>query len=257
MARGARGAANERTSEGLVLRCVDYAEADRVCTVLLREEGKRSFFAKGARSRTKRFRGGLGAFSLLKLRWVDKGDAKLAGLRESDVTTAYHGISQDLPKLAAGSWALELVEAMLEEHQGAGETFETVTRFLAWLDGETGPAPRVEAGLHRFAMMILNDAGVLPPLDRSSRSGEVLNDAALTWMPGDGLILATERRPGESGVALPAGSAAYLHALAAGRFPSAASGIVRAGVRRALSEEVRRHVGGPQRSFTLYDELFS
>ena len=117
MARGARGAANERTSEGLVLRCVDYAEADRVCTVLLREEGKRSFFAKGARSRTKRFRGGLGAFSLLKLRWVDKGEAKLAGLRESDVTTAYHGISQDLPKLAAGSWALELVEAMLEEHR--------------------------------------------------------------------------------------------------------------------------------------------
>lgn len=251
------GRGNEQESEGLLLRAVDYGDADRVCTFLFPDAGKRALFAKNARSKGKRFRGGIGPFTLLRARWVDKGEGKLATLRESEVVQGFHRIPADLAKLAAGSWALEVVDAMLERHQGAGEFYDTVRRFLVWLDAEPNGDARVECGVHRFVLMLLFDAGVLPPLDASVRTGASLEGHATVWMPGEGIVLASERRPGESGIALAEGASTYLAALASGRFPASDRPLVRAGVRRALAEEVRRHAGMAQKSYALFDELFA
>ncbi len=48
----------------VVLRTVDYGEADRVVTLLCREGGKRSALARGARRSSKRFGAGLSLFGV-------------------------------------------------------------------------------------------------------------------------------------------------------------------------------------------------
>ncbi|MFT4705995.1 MAG: DNA repair protein RecO (recombination protein O) [Bradymonadia bacterium] len=244
-------------TEAIVLRVVDYAEADRICQLLTRDLGKRSVFAKRAKSSVKQFKGGINSFTLLRVRMRDKGPEKLATLVSSEVSVSWQDIGGDLERMALGSYLLELLDVLLQDGQGEGALFNTVSRFMMWLHGETGGAARVEAGGHRLQLMLLNDAGLLPPLRESVRSSLSLeHENEVYWLPNIGLVAASERLAGEHGAELSGTGLRYLYALVDGKFPSDAATVARREVRRALALVWTTTLGRELRSFPFYCSMF-
>ena len=54
----------KRVSAAIVVRLVDYGEADRIVTLMTRDFGKVAALARGARRSGRRFGGGLGLFGV-------------------------------------------------------------------------------------------------------------------------------------------------------------------------------------------------
>ena len=240
-------------SRAVMLRGVDFGDADRVCTFLTNSHGKLGAFAKSVRGSKKRYSGGLGLFTRLSIQWVDRGGDKLASLRGSEVEEAWHAIASDLDRMAVGCLALDVLEGVLHDGQGAGPVFETTARFLAWLHRDTGGVERFEAGGQRFQLLLLNDAGLLPPLDTCVRTGEVLGDeATAVWLPEIGIVAAAARHSGERGTALDAHALQYLRAVASGRFPTTPAVASRSAVRSALHDVWRTTFGRELRSWAFY-----
>ena len=68
----------------IVLRTVDYGEADRVVTLFTRDAGKLSALARGARKSVKRFGAALGLFGVGEAVLVDKPNVELSALERFD-----------------------------------------------------------------------------------------------------------------------------------------------------------------------------
>ena len=72
------GSQRTTPTRALVLRGVDYGEADRILTLLTPELGRVAVLARGARKSQRRFAGALEPFAVLAA--VERGPASLAGL---------------------------------------------------------------------------------------------------------------------------------------------------------------------------------
>ena len=82
-----------------MLRSVDYGERDRVVTLLSRDRGKLSAFARGARASRRRFGGVLEPFTLVSAELSERG-GDLWGLEDASAERAFGGIRGDLLRIA-------------------------------------------------------------------------------------------------------------------------------------------------------------
>jgi DNA repair protein RecO len=209
---------NDVESSAILLRAVDYGESDRVVTLLTDTHGKIACFARGARKSSKRFRGGLGAFQPLQVRFQPR-DEGLGTLRDSEATGDSMAIGSDLHKMAVGSFLFELLDATLIDGQGGGPWFERTLRWLDWLSHETRGPLHIEAGGHRMQLLLLYELGLLPDVEFCARSGSPLLDSErLYWMPGTGIVDGASRFMGEPGLPMDTELLEYLHRLVSGRF---------------------------------------
>lgn len=117
----------------LVLRHTDYAEADRIVSLLTREKGLQKGFAKAARKSRKRFGSALEPFSQIIVYWRE-GRGQLWSLQDTELLNARHGLRTDLVTLTLASYGVELVELLLEEAESQPEVFELLTAFLDFLN---------------------------------------------------------------------------------------------------------------------------
>ncbi len=119
----------------IVLRTVDYGESDRVVTLLSRERGKVSAFARGARASRKRFGGALEPFTLLTAEVRVRGGSELLGLDSTHVLRGHGGIRGDLARIACAAYAAELARELVRDHEPHEELFELLVGYLELLDG--------------------------------------------------------------------------------------------------------------------------
>jgi DNA repair protein RecO (recombination protein O) len=206
----------------IVLRAVDYGEADRVVTLLTRERGKLAAFARGARRSRKRFGGALEPFTLLSAELKERRGAELWTLESVQPERAFGGIRGDLARIACAGYAAELARELVRDHEPHEELFDLLSAYLAALDA----APARPAALRAFELGALRAAGLLPRLDACARCGGPLAaDRPLRLDPGHGGLLcggcASLASP--SAPSLAAASAAALVRLADGGLAAAAS----------------------------------
>lgn len=119
--------------DALVLRHIDYADADRIVSLFTAEFGIQKGFAKAARKSRKRFGAALESFSQVKVQWRE-GRGNLWLLQEMELLNSRSGLRTDLPRLALASYAVELVELLLEENQPHRQIFELICAFLDYLE---------------------------------------------------------------------------------------------------------------------------
>lgn len=119
--------------EALVLRHVDYAEADRIVSLLTPDYGLQKGFAKAARRSRKRFGAALEPFSQVVVHWRG-GRGQLWSLQEMELLNSRTGLRTDLHRLALASYAVELAEQLLEEGQPHPQIYELICAFLDFLD---------------------------------------------------------------------------------------------------------------------------
>lgn len=249
--------ARELETGALLLRSVDYGEADKVCTFLTAERGKVSAFARGVRGSKKRFRGGLGAFVDLRITLRSRNPDSLPTLAESEAMASYAALGQDLARMSIGTHALELVDLALHDEQGA-ELYPTVLRFVRWLAGEERGPQYAEAGLHRLQLILLQNHGALPDFATCARSGRPLGEAErVWWLPEVGLVDGEARHRGEAAAELSAGALAYLIGMGHGHFPDGDPVRARTEVRHALRHVWRHLLGRDLKSWSFYDSLMA
>jgi DNA repair protein RecO (recombination protein O) len=174
----------------VVLRTVDYGERDRVVTLLSRERGKLSAFARGARSSQRRFGGALEPFNLLSTELTERG-GDLWVLESAQVERAFGAVRGDLARIACASYAVELARELVRDAEPHEDLFDRVVSYLERLDA----APAEPWDLRRFELDALRAAGLMPSLDGCARCGRPSGDAPTRFDPAQGGVLCAECLP--------------------------------------------------------------
>ncbi len=225
----------------VVLRTVDYGEADRVVTLLSRERGKLVAFARGARASKRRFGGGLEPFTLLSAELAERGGGDaMARLESVNVERSFHQIRADLARIGCAAYASELARELVREHEPHAALFDLLVGYLGRLDA----APALPAELRAFELGALEAAGFQPRLDACARCGEEAGagEAGADFSAADGGLLCARCGQGAVGTTRLSGAAvATLRRLQLGRFEAAGEGMSPA-VGRELREALGRFV---------------
>lgn len=108
---GARPAATRTETDALVVRKVEYGEADAVVTLFTERLGKMSALARGAKRSTKRFGGALDPMHTIRVALDERPGSDLATLVEAHVVKVRLRLSADLDRLDAAGQALRWVRA--------------------------------------------------------------------------------------------------------------------------------------------------
>lgn len=144
-------------TEGIVFREVDYAEADRILT-LLTPGGKLSVLARGIRRATSRKVGHLGLFYRARL--------MLARGRNLDIVTQaesleeFEGIRGDLLRFTYACYAGELMGLFAQEGEESSALYKLMIEGLRWLSTERD----LRLWMRYFELRLLSHAGYKPEL---------------------------------------------------------------------------------------------
>lgn len=154
-----------RFTDAILLRVVDYRDADRIVTLLTRELGKVAVMARGARSSRRRFGGALEPYALLRAE-VALGRGEVGRLGQAQVQRAFPRILVDLQRITLAGAALELVREIAPQREPDERLFDATVELLDVLDA----AQRArEELLLAFQIRVLSIAGFTPGVDLCAR----------------------------------------------------------------------------------------
>ncbi|TLM65287.1 MAG: DNA repair protein RecO [Deltaproteobacteria bacterium] len=169
-------------SSAIILRHVDYGEADRIVTVLTPDHGRLKGFARGARRSRKRFGTALEPFAEVRLHWVPRPGGELVSLREAELVSLRTGLRRDLETLALAGYGCELTEALFDEAVGFAEAFGLLRAFLDHLD-----AAGASAGARLLMeLRLLTLAGIVPHLQHCAECHGALPEGPVGFDAGRG-----------------------------------------------------------------------
>ncbi len=146
----------EEATPAIVLRARDYAESDRIVTLLTQGAGKLSGIAKGAKQSRRRFERKLEPFSHVMLYFRRRPHGELVFITRAEAAhLTPHDLTDDLGKIALGSYMLELCDALTREGAETLEAYRILADALAMLARHgAGPALR-----QAFELKLLRWAG--------------------------------------------------------------------------------------------------
>lgn len=126
---------NSQSGAAVVLRVVPYGDADAVVTLLTRDYGRVSAFARRARSSKKpRFGAALEPFTLVDAEWrARSSSADLVNLSRADVLDAYPRLRNDFDRIAFASYAVEIAREGTRDGEDTGTVFRLLTGYLGAL----------------------------------------------------------------------------------------------------------------------------
>jgi DNA repair protein RecO (recombination protein O) len=238
----------------VVVRTIDYAESDRIVTLVTREHGKVSAIARGARKSQKRFGAGLALFGMGEASLHERPGAELLTLEAFDGARGFPQLLLDVAKVAHGGYACELVRELVPPRQPEPEIFDLLVALLAMLDEG---AARAET-LRVFELRVLDAVGLRPQLDACLVCGtEALDGEGQVFDVRKGGVVCGACHgngrlfDGETRAALQRAQATVLGE--AGHITLSAT--VNAGCREALSALVTDHLGRTLKSVEFIAKL--
>ncbi len=164
----------EPTTDAVVLRSVDFRDADRILTLATRDLGRVSALARGARRSQKRFGSALGLFTVSRVELRRRAGAEMYTLTAATTQRAYLELAADVIALAHASYATELVRELGVPEQPEPEVFDLLVELYDTMS-ELGPSVSM---LRAFELRLLSELGLAPVLDACIGCG-VADDAEL------------------------------------------------------------------------------
>lgn len=116
-------------TEGIILKRINYGEADRILTIYTKHYGKIRALAKGVRRITSRKGGNVELFNQAVL-FFNKGK-NLDLLTEAQVINSFKSWRRDLKKVAVAYYFCELVDKLTPEEQPNQAVFQLLSRYLS------------------------------------------------------------------------------------------------------------------------------
>lgn len=165
-AKGGRNVAEIKTV-GLVARCVNYKENDRILTILTPDRGKLTVSSRGCRrpkspllACSQPFCYGEFVLFLNKERY---------SLNQCDLRETFYDLRLDVEKLTAASYVMGLCQEVMQEEQSAPALFQLAYYTLSFLC--YGTAPLVDL-LLCFLLKLLDQMGYAPATTRCGLCGK-------------------------------------------------------------------------------------
>jgi DNA repair protein RecO (recombination protein O) len=159
-------------TEGVILRRVDYGEADRILTVLTREHGKIGVIARGVRRAGSRLAAHTDLFAHSTMQ-LARGRGELDVLTEAQTFGAAAPLA-DARRAACAAVCAELADRVLESNHPDGETFELVVQALSDC---TDAARDPRAALVWLTRRMIDRLGYAPQLHECASCGAPLPEA--------------------------------------------------------------------------------
>jgi DNA repair protein RecO (recombination protein O) len=170
------------SSEAVILRHLDYGEADRIVTFFTAEHGRLKGFARGARKSRRRFGPALEPFARVRLYWSEPRAGELVTLKEAELLDLRAGLRADLAAIALAGYGCELVEALLGEATDHPRAYLLLGAFLDCLaEAPVAPESRI-----LFELRVLALAGYTPHLLHCAECGSALQPGAVAFDSGRG-----------------------------------------------------------------------
>lgn len=147
-------------TRALVLRQVDYKEADKILTVLTESSGKMTLSARGCRRKNSAIAAGCQL-----LTWSEMTLYEYQGrwsVKEAAAERRFEGVHGDLEKLSLACYFAEMTELLAVEELPAPELLSLLLNSLHALDKMSVPLPQIKAAFEIKAMCL---AGYEPALD--------------------------------------------------------------------------------------------
>ena len=107
------------STQGIVLRETQYKEADKILTVLTRDDGKRTVKARGCRRKNSRLAAASQLLVYSELTLYERGE--FTTLTEADPLEQFWSVRQDLEALALASYFAEVTETSAQEGEACPE----------------------------------------------------------------------------------------------------------------------------------------
>lgn len=171
-------------ADAIVLRRLDYGEADRILTLLTREHGKLGAIAKGARRGKARMASSLDLFA--RSRMLLARGRNLDVVAQAERRGSLRHIAGDLQRTAFACLVAEVVDKVLEDRHPVDDVFDLVVATLERLNAPER-SPRAEGAW--FVMRILDLLGYQPQLYSCAGCGQALPEVAAWFSPLLGGVL--------------------------------------------------------------------
>ncbi|MFT5353686.1 MAG: DNA repair protein RecO (recombination protein O) [Polyangiales bacterium] len=151
--------------DAVLLRAIDYRDTDRILTLYLRDGGRISAIARGARASKRRFGGSLQPFAKLRVEYSP--GRELATLRGSTIASMNESLLHKLSCIQSAGEGTALVRDLCVDAEPEVRLFDAVVRFYE----ELGHGPDEEALTLAFMTRALCVSGLSPALDQCMVSG--------------------------------------------------------------------------------------
>lgn len=147
-------------TEAIVIRTRDFDEADKILTLLTREEGKVTAIAKGARRPRGRYAAGAQVFTQIKASLFH--GRNMDTLSQVEIVESFRMLREDLVRMAYGSYVCELMDEILKEKQRHESTYLLLLTTLHLLnEPDLDPEPHRRA----YELKLLSMLGFRPSLE--------------------------------------------------------------------------------------------
>ncbi|OIO18054.1 DNA repair protein RecO [Candidatus Kuenenbacteria bacterium CG1_02_38_13] len=145
--------------KAIILKRQDFKEDDLLVTVYSQEKGKLVLLARGAKKIKSKLAGHLEPVSLSYLN-VANGRS-IDQLIGADMRQSYGKIKNNLDKLSAAGWFLNLLDKMTMENHPDPRIFSLTQKYLTFLEKESKnyDIAKISAGFKLLHLLGLNPAG--------------------------------------------------------------------------------------------------
>lgn len=168
-------------ADALVIRVRDFDEADKIVTLLTREEGKVQAVARGARRPRNRFAASSQLFTQVKAQLFH--GRSLDTLSQVEIVESFRRLREDLEKMAYATYACELADELIKEKDRSETPFLLLLAVLHLFHEGENP----EAVLRAYELKLLAMLGFRPNLEDCVSCGGALPDGPFVrFAPGAG-----------------------------------------------------------------------
>ena len=147
-------------TDGVVLKVRHTGESDRIVTVLTRDRGVISAFAKAARRPKSKLHAGTQTFCYADLTYSKRGDT--LNITEAAVKEVFYDLNDDLKTLALAQYFCQLAEELIPPGDTDGEPLRLLLNSLHFLCSRKKPALLIKA-ITELRLAAL--AGYAPDID--------------------------------------------------------------------------------------------
>jgi DNA repair protein RecO (recombination protein O) len=165
---------NVVTTEAIVLRSYNLAEADRIVLCFTRDAGLIRGVAKGARRMKSRFGAALEPFTVIRLEFREKENRELVTIAGVEIVKSHFDLAADVECAEALGYMAELVNEFAPPHEANEKLFRMVS---ACLDALAAAPHTSKIILRYFEIWILRLAGSFPDVSGCAVCGSTLTPA--------------------------------------------------------------------------------
>lgn len=172
---------NQKT-QGIIIKRMNFGEADRILTILTERFGKVKAIAKGVRKAKSKLAGSLEPFMLVDL--ILRPGATFFLVTGAEIVESYDSLHQDIQKISKAFYLGEIIDRFVEEHQVLARSFPVLHYSLKNIDaGASDLATRI------FELKMIEAAGFQPQLYECVHCKTKLSDEQNYWDEVEGGVI--------------------------------------------------------------------